>query len=400
MSKNEKLRKGINGAGAIGIEDLIYSVALGQPVVKVNDIQGRDYVHRQLLSKWRMVTGMQIHHDASLFKISDYEAYKMGTDSIRLIVEVVEADPFSHVGEGQVYARDVTFPVSAEKNPHFCRWNKEHAVIVDECTGMFTSPEDAARHFAGGAKLVIVAAPPSRSGEGASSLILGVNHGEIPKLLEAELHTGRYDGALLFNGSRTTRMLAIVLKAFEDARVRTQRLDFTSLHGQYPPSPESPEYQEIYRSGGASLKKLFPGVKVSQFAVGAGELEGSLAEMVLDCCSEKPLMRESVNDILRNAAFQSQYGHRMLVLPKDARRSPGMDLVRKREYSAIIEPGSTQVEMIDAFGGEPATFRYRVTLASLFPTRTGQAVEMARASILAGRALGPILERGELSETN
>ena len=115
------------------------------------------------------------------------------------------------------YSREVTFDdqniivdgkkirVFSEKDPANLAWG-ELGVDVDvviESTGFFTDPEKAKAHLAAGARKVVISAPAK--GEGAKTIVLGVNEGEVTK-----------EDKILSNASCTTNCIAPIMKVLED----------------------------------------------------------------------------------------------------------------------------------------------------------------------------------------
>jgi glyceraldehyde 3-phosphate dehydrogenase len=86
--------------------------------------------------------------------------------------------------------------VIAERDPTNLPWEKMGVDIALECTGLFTSQEDAGRHLTAGAKRVLVSAPAS----GADlTVVYGVNHKKLRK-----------SHKIVSNASCTTNCLAPV----------------------------------------------------------------------------------------------------------------------------------------------------------------------------------------------
>ena len=91
--------------------------------------------------------------------------------------------------------------VIAERDPAALPWEKMGVDIALECTGLFTSQEDAGKHIAAGAKRVLVSAPAS----GADlTVVYGVNHKKLRK-----------SHKIVSNASCTTNCLAPVAQVLD-----------------------------------------------------------------------------------------------------------------------------------------------------------------------------------------
>lgn len=94
--------------------------------------------------------------------------------------------------------------VTAEKDPAVLPW-KEHKIdVVIESTGLFVDPAKARAHVDAGAKKVVISAPAK--GEGANTIVLGVNDDEIEK-----------SGDIISNASCTTNCITPVAGVIEGA---------------------------------------------------------------------------------------------------------------------------------------------------------------------------------------
>lgn len=113
------------------------------------------------------------------------------------------------------YSREVTYDdqniivdgkkirVFSEKDPANLAWGELGVDVVIESTGFFTDPEKAKAHLAAGARKVVISAPAK--GEGAKTIVLGVNEGEVTK-----------EDKILSNASCTTNCIAPIMKVLED----------------------------------------------------------------------------------------------------------------------------------------------------------------------------------------
>lgn len=87
-------------------------------------------------------------------------------------------------------------------NPEDVDWKGVGAEYVAEATGKFTKKEEAARHFKGGAKKVVITAPGK---DGVPVFVMGVNHKEYKKNMD-----------VVSNASCTTNCLAPLAKVMHD----------------------------------------------------------------------------------------------------------------------------------------------------------------------------------------
>ena len=113
------------------------------------------------------------------------------------------------------YSREVTYDdqniivdgkkirVFSEKDPANLAWGELGVDVVIESTGFFTDPEKAKAHHTAGARKVVISAPAK--GEGAKTIVLGVNEGEVTK-----------EDKILSNASCTTNCIAPIMKVLED----------------------------------------------------------------------------------------------------------------------------------------------------------------------------------------
>lgn len=95
--------------------------------------------------------------------------------------------------------------VLAEKDPAALAWGAHDVSVVIESTGLFTDPAKAKAHIdPAGAKKVIISAPAK--GEGAATIVLGVNEDKLPEA-----------GDIISNASCTTNCIAPVMAVLENS---------------------------------------------------------------------------------------------------------------------------------------------------------------------------------------
>ncbi len=107
-------------------------------------------------------------------------------------------------------------PVLCEKDPAKLPWKQLGADIILECTGKFTTKEDASKHITAGAKKVLISAP-AKGHDG--TFILGVNSDKYDK--------AKHDVVSI--GSCTTNCLAPVVKVLLD-NFGIQKGFMTTIH--------------------------------------------------------------------------------------------------------------------------------------------------------------------------
>jgi glyceraldehyde 3-phosphate dehydrogenase len=169
----EPIRVGINGFGRIGCSFLRANLEQGSPldIVAINELAAD----------------------------SEQVARSLRFDSLngRLNVPVAAAADSITVGEHSIQ----TF---REKEPAKLPWGDLGIDIVIESTGAFTVPANAAEHFKGGARKVIISAPAD--GEGAATIVMGVNQHKYRSFADD----------IVSNASCTTNCLAPLAKVFDE----------------------------------------------------------------------------------------------------------------------------------------------------------------------------------------
>src|SRR3989304_2267009 len=132
-------------------------------------------------------------------------------EEVRKAEEATDADP--QIGNLLVEGKKI--PVLAQKDPAKIPWSKYGAEVVIESTGKFTTAEDAKKHSAGGAKVVVISAPVK--GGNVGTYIIGVNE-----------FKGEAD--VLSNSSCTTNCVAPVAAVIQ-AKFGIEKAAITTAHG-------------------------------------------------------------------------------------------------------------------------------------------------------------------------
>merc|ERR1711992_114616 len=92
--------------------------------------------------------------------------------------------------------------IFAEKDPASIGWGAVGAEYVSESTGVFTEKQKAELHIKGGAKKVIISAPPK---DAVPIYVMGVNHTDY-----------KTDDTVVSNASCTTNCLAPLTKVIHE----------------------------------------------------------------------------------------------------------------------------------------------------------------------------------------
>ena len=139
---------------------------------------------------------------------SNAHLLKYDTVHGRLDADIKTGDDWMDLGNGKIR-------VTAERNPTKLPWKELGVDVALECTGIFTTREQAAMHIEAGAKRVLVSAPAT----GADiTVVYGVNHEKLsPK------HT------VISNASCTTNCLAPVAYVLNRA-IGIERGFMTTVH--------------------------------------------------------------------------------------------------------------------------------------------------------------------------
>ena len=215
------------------------------------------------------------------------------------------------------YHRDVTvaagalvidgrrIPVFAERDPANLKWDELGVDLVLECTGMFRTEDDLAKHVQAGASYVILSAPTSS--ETVPTVVHGVNDPQgNPRIISC--------------ASCTTNCIAPVIEVAH-RRLGVERAVMTTVHaytaGQQLVDGPSRNFRRG-RAGAANLVPTSTGAarattravpelagRFDGIAVRAPIPVGSVADIVFD--SSRPTTIEEVNEIFRQETETARY---------------------------------------------------------------------------------------------
>lgn len=197
--------------------------------------------------------------------------------------------------------------VLAEKEPANLPWADMGVDVVIESTGFFTDPAKARAHIDAGAKKVVISAPAK--GEGAKTIVLGVNEDEITA-----------DDQIISNASCTTNCIAPVMKVLED-NLGIEKAMMTTVHSYTASQKLQDAPAKDLREARNAAENIVPTTTGASKAAALtipslkGKFNGlsvrvptpvvSLSDIT--AISKRPTSIEEINDIFRRAAKEDYY---------------------------------------------------------------------------------------------
>ncbi len=221
-------------------------------------------------------------------------------------------------------------PVTAEKDPSMIPWGALGAEYVVESTGIFLTKETAGAHLRGGAKKVVISAPPK---DETPMFVMGVNHKSYIK-----------DMDIISNASCTTNCLAPLAKVINDKYGIESGL-MTTVHSttNTQMTVDGPSRGgKDWRGGRAASGNIIPSTTGAAKAVGKviPALKGKLTGMSI----RVPTLDVSVVDLTVNLIKPATYDEICSTIKKAA----------EGELKGII--GYTEDEVVSSdFLGDPRT---------------------------------------------
>ncbi|MCL2630413.1 MAG: type I glyceraldehyde-3-phosphate dehydrogenase [Firmicutes bacterium] len=244
----EKIKIGINGFGRIG--RLVLRACAGRKDV--------------------IVTGIN-----DPFIDLNYMVYMLKYDTIHgQFKGTVSAE------NGKLIVNGNEITVFAEKDASQIKWADCGAEYIAEATGVFTTIDTAGKHFAGGAKKVVITAPS----KDAPMFVMGVNNKKYDKTMN-----------IVSNASCTTNCLAPLAKVINDKFGIAEGL-MTTVHATTATQKtvDGPSSKD-WRGGRAAAGNIIPSSTGAAKAVGEviPELKGKLTGMAF----RVPTLNVSVVDL-------------------------------------------------------------------------------------------------------
>jgi len=232
---------GINGFGRIG--RLVFRAATANPDVKVQAVNDpfMDLDYMLYLLKY----------DSVHMRFSGTVATKKDGDKEFLVVNGVDVRVFH------------------EKDPAAIGWGETGSEYICESTGVFTQKEKAELHIKGGAKKVIISAPPK---DAVPIYVMGVNHKQY-----------QTSDTVVSNASCTTNCLAPLTKVINDKFGMVEGL-MTTVHATTATqlTVDGPSRGgKDWRGGRCASQNIIPSSTGAAKAVGKvlPELNGKLTGM-------------------------------------------------------------------------------------------------------------------------
>lgn len=226
----------------------------------------------------------------------DTNAHLVKYDSVHGVFpgDVTVGEDWMDLGRGKI-------KVTTERDPTKLPWGELGIDIAMECTGIFTSRDQAAMHLEAGAQRVLVSAPAS----GADlTVVYGVNHDELS-----------VDHTVVSNASCTTNCLAPVAHVLHRA-VGIDRGFMTTVHAFTGDQATVDTLHSDLRRARSASQSLIPTSTGAAKAVGlvlpelAGKLDGtairvptpnvSLVDLKFDASRETDIAE--VNGAIQQAA--------------------------------------------------------------------------------------------------
>jgi len=205
----------------------------------------------------------------------DYMVYQLKYDSAQGRYDgKVETDGKNLIVDGKKII------INQERDPSNIPWDKQGAVYVAECTGIFVEKDKADAHIKGGAKKVIISAP-SKS---APMFCMNVNTDELD-----------VKENIISNASCTTNCLAPISKVLNDSFGIECGL-MTTVHAvTATQNTVDGPHRKDWRSGRGAFSNIIPASTGAAKAIGSviKELNGKLNGM----CFRVPTVCGSVVDL-------------------------------------------------------------------------------------------------------
>ena len=197
--------------------------------------------------------------------------------------------------------------VFAELDPAKLPWAEHKIDVVIESTGFFVDPAKARAHIDAGAHKVIISAPAK--GDGATTIVLGVNEDQLPEASE-----------IISNASCTTNCITPVAAIIEN-NFGIEKAMMTTIHSYTASQKLQDAPSKDLREARNAAENIVPTTTGASIAAGQAlpSLQGifgglsvrvptpvvSLSDFVI--ITKKPVSVEEVNEAFKKAAADPYY---------------------------------------------------------------------------------------------
>jgi glyceraldehyde 3-phosphate dehydrogenase len=204
--------------------------------------------------------------------------------------------------DSHMYVNGDAIAMLADRNPENLPWGDYDVDVVLECTGHFKDRDGASKHFAGGARKVLISAPGGDDID--ATVVYGVNH-----------HVLKAEHRIVSNASCTTNCLAPVAKALHEG-LGIERGLMTTIHAYTNDQRLIDNQHKDLRRARAAAQSIIPTKTGAAKAVGlvlpelAGRLDGfamrvptinvSVVDLTFEASRETSV--DEVNAIVKAAA--------------------------------------------------------------------------------------------------
>lgn len=234
---------------------------------------------------------------------------------------------------------DKKIKVFAQKDPAMLPWRDLGVDVVIESTGFFVDPAKAKAHITAGAKKVVISAPAK--GEGASTIVLGVNEDQLegaaeivsnascttncitPVAAVIESHFGIEKAMMTTVHSYTASQVLqdAPAKDLREARAAAENIVPTTTGASIAAAQALPALKD--RFGGLSIRVPTPVVSLSDFVI----------------ITKRKVTVEEVNEVFKKAAAEPYYQGILTVTEEELVSS---DFIGN-SHSAIVDLNLTAV---------------------------------------------------------
>ncbi|MDB5176155.1 MAG: gap [Candidatus Saccharibacteria bacterium] len=197
--------------------------------------------------------------------------------------------------------------VFAEMDPANLPWAEHKIDVVIESTGFFVDPAKARAHITAGAHKVVISAPAK--GEGATTIVLGVNEDQLPEASE-----------IISNASCTTNCITPVAAVIEN-NFGIEKAMMTTIHSYTASQKLQDAPSKDLREGRNAAENIVPTTTGASIAAGqalpalVGIFGGlsvrvptpvvSLSDFVI--ITKRNVTIEEVNEVFKKAAKEPYY---------------------------------------------------------------------------------------------